>query len=226
MLPLRVVQLANSLIVLVCAIAGRVNLPGFMSALHAQDIILVASITQASTTVILMLMFYVFKLGGKVVVVTTTVFFEFMNYGLAIAAFVNLMYDFKNEPGGMLDQVCTVDDTVKNPNPGLGCQFYQASVAFMAVSWFLWTISMTWIISQIHKRVRKAQMAKYNPTSKQKEALRDMESQASTYTARYPYTNSPIHEMPTTRLNVGGSTSRPLSSIFSNYGATRHGGRI
>lgn len=29
-------------VVLVCAIAGRVNLPGFMSALHAQDIILVA----------------------------------------------------------------------------------------------------------------------------------------------------------------------------------------
>lgn len=75
MLPLRVVQLANSLIgifplfppgstgfircsafcsffirtimvadglVLVCAVAGRVNLPGFVSAIHAQDIILVA----------------------------------------------------------------------------------------------------------------------------------------------------------------------------------------
>ena len=29
-------------VVLVCAIAGRVNLPGFVSAIHAQDIILVA----------------------------------------------------------------------------------------------------------------------------------------------------------------------------------------
>jgi hypothetical protein len=47
------------------------------------------------------------------------------------------MYDFKNEPGGMLDQVCTVDDTVKNPNAGLGCQFYQASVGFMALSWYI-----------------------------------------------------------------------------------------
>jgi len=226
MLPLRVVQLANSLIVLVCAIAGRVNLPGFVSAIHAQDIILVASIIQASTTVILMFMFYVFKAGGKVAVVTATVFSEFMNYGLAIAGFINLMYDFKNQPAGMLDQVCTVDTTMKNPNPILGCQFYQAAVAFMAVSWFLWTISMTWIISQIHKRVRKAQMAKFNPVSKQKEALREMESQASNYTARYPYTNSPVHEMPTTRLNVGGSTSRPLSSIFSNYGSASRSGRI
>jgi hypothetical protein len=154
------------------------------------------------------------------------------------------MYDFKNQPAGMLDQVCTVDTTMKNPNPILGCQFYQAAVAFMAVSWyipiprllcggcallirrFLWTISMTWIISQIHKRVRKAQMAKFNPVSKQKEALREMESQASNYTARYPYTNSPVHEMPTTRLNVGGSTSRPLSSIFSNYGSASRSGRI
>lgn len=30
------------MVVVVCAIAGRVNLPGFVSAIHAQDIILVA----------------------------------------------------------------------------------------------------------------------------------------------------------------------------------------
>ena len=47
------------------------------------------------------------------------------------------MYDFKNQPAGMLDQVCTVDTTMKNPNPILGCQFYQAAVAFMAVSWYI-----------------------------------------------------------------------------------------
>jgi hypothetical protein len=88
---------------------------------------------------------------------------------------------------------------------------------------------MTWIISQIHKRVRKAQMSKTpgGALSKQKEALRDMESQASNYTSRYPYTNSPVpHEMPTTRLNVGGSNARPLSSIFANYGAAAKAGRI
>jgi hypothetical protein len=51
--------------------------------------------------------------------------------------FINMMYDFKSEPAGLLDQVCSVDTTINNPSPALGCQFYQASVGFMAFSWYL-----------------------------------------------------------------------------------------
>jgi len=73
---------------------------------------------------------------------------------------------------------------------------------------------MTWILSQIHKRIRKAQMLKYSHYSeysaKQPDImLRDLsvsmvggggqraelESQGSTYTGRYPYTTSPVNDM-------------------------------
>ena len=92
--------------------------------------------------------------------------------------------------------VCALDDYVNNPNPELGCNFYQAGLAFSAFSWyyisrtssdvirFLWTISMTWIISRIHKRVRKNQMDKdMSWKGKDKEFVdgRDLESQGSTF---------------------------------------------
>ena len=69
--------------------------------------------------------------------------------------------------------VCALNDNINNPNPELGCNFYQAGIAFSAFCWyfvssetssntyrFLCTISMTWIVSRIHKRVRKNQMDK------------------------------------------------------------------
>jgi len=223
MLPLRCVQLVNSLIVLMCAIAGRVNVPTFASHVGSPEILLGASCVHVLTTITLMLMFYVFKWGGKVAVVAMTVLFEVVNYGLSIASFVNLIYDFDFSTAGVMESVCGYGDTINNPNPVIGCQFYQAGVAFTAVGWFLWTISMTWIISQIHKRVRKAQMAKYNSPSlsRQKEAALkrlDMESQNDTYNSRYPFTNSPIPPANGSKYSTTGSgPSRPLSSIWSQY---------
>ena len=105
-----------------------------------------------------------------------------------------------------------LSDTINNPDPAYGCKLYKIAVSFSGVGWFLWTISMTWILSQIHKRIRKAQMLKYAHYSEYSAKqpaimLRDLtvsmvgdqrpelESQGSSYAQRYPFTNSPVNEM-------------------------------
>jgi len=120
-----------------------------------------------------------------------------------------MMYDISNTTKS-LDSVCRLSDTINNPNPAFGCTLYRVGVSFSGVGWFLWTISMTWILSQIHKRIRKAQMLKYSHYSEYSAEqpaimLRDLpmvggqraelESQGSTYTTRYPFTNSPVNDM-------------------------------
>jgi hypothetical protein len=92
----------------------------------------------------------------------------------------------------------------------LGCQFYQASLGFSAFGWFspayspflrnancrfLWTISMTWNISRIHKLIRKKQMRRINSDEKEFVNRADMESQASQYANRAHFTNSPLHDV-------------------------------
>jgi len=198
MLPLRIVQLVCSLIVLCCAIAGRVYLPNFASAIKSPEIMIVSGVVHVLTTVLLLLMFYVLKVGSKVSVVSLTVLFEFLNYGSSIASFVNMVHDFQFGEDKKGD-VCALDDFVNNPNPVLGCNLYQASIGFSAFCWFLWTISMTWIISRIHKRVRTTQMARDKSVAgKDKEYINraDLESQGSTYASRNHLTNSPIEKYP------------------------------
>jgi hypothetical protein len=58
---------------------------------------------------------------------------------------------------------------------------------------------MTWIVSRIHKRVRKAQMERWR-VGKEDQALtnRTLESQGSNYGNQFP--NSPLHE-PTTQYS-------------------------
>lgn len=61
---------------------------------------------------------------------------------------------------------------------------------------------MTWIISRIHKRVRKNQMEKdMSWKGKEKEFVdgRDLESQGSTYVQRNLFTNTPLHEVTSSR---------------------------
>lgn len=133
--------------------------------------------------------------------------FEVSNYGIAIASFVNMMYDFQFSVPGTYDQVCQLADPVNNPDPLVGCHFFQAGVSFAALSWyslslmphrpayaerFLWTISMTWIVSRIHKRIRKGQMDGNRYTGKDNERV--LESQGSTY-SRNHFTNSPLHDV-------------------------------
>jgi hypothetical protein len=47
------------------------------------------------------------------------------------------MYDFDFSAAGVMESVCNYDDKTHNPNPIVGCQFYQAGVAFSAVGWSL-----------------------------------------------------------------------------------------
>jgi hypothetical protein len=106
-------------------------------------------------------MFNVFKLGSKVAVVAITrmCFFGFAliyhsafrdsqlrlshhgvlsrETGHRLLRFINLMYDFGFSAGKKLSDVCRLDDTVNNPNPSLGCDFYRASLAFDVLSWFV-----------------------------------------------------------------------------------------
>jgi len=55
---------------------------------------------------------------------------------------------------------------------------------------FLWTISMTWIISRIHKRTRKSQMERNRYAGKE----RVLDSQGSTF-SRNHFTNSPLNDV-------------------------------
>jgi len=208
--PLRLIQLTNSMIVLGLAILGRITVPTFASSINAPDILLAAAIVHTSTTILLLLIYYVFKLGGKVAVVAATVLFELINYGMSIASFVNMIYDFKFSAGGNLS-VCMLDDIIDNPAPSVGCNSYRAAAAFCALSWFLWTFSMTYIISQIHKRVRKSQMQGYIQIPKGKEAGRgDIESRMST---RSPFNH--IHGSPSD-ATTATSPSSPLSAEFGS----------
>lgn len=90
---------------------------------------------------------------------------------------------------------------------------------------------MTWVISQIHKSIRKQQMGQLTSKSlyKQKEILaraemeREMESQASNYSRQY--NGSPIHLHDRERYvgtmpgpNNLPQNQRPISSYFNSYG--------
>jgi len=112
-------------------------------------------------------------------------------------------FDFSSKP---TDEICAYNDTVNNPNPKMGCQFYQAALGFSGFGWYppcgkptnfrlLWTVSMTWNISRIHKFVRKQQMGRINEPEKEFANRRDMESQGSTYASRNHFTNSPLHDV-------------------------------
>jgi len=207
--PLRLIQLANSLIVLGLAIVGRITLPKFVSSLDSPDILLAAGAVHASTTILLILIYYVFKLGGRVAIVAITVLFEFLNYGMSIASFVNMIYDFKFSAGSL--SMCMLDDLVNNPAPAVGCKAYRGATAFCALSWFLWTFSMTYIISQIHKRVRKAQMQGYVHLPKGKEPgihRPDLESRG---TNRSPFNH--IHGAPSD-ATTGTYPSSPTEAVF------------
>jgi hypothetical protein len=53
-----------------------------------------------------------------------------------IVRFVNMIYDFQFTVPGKYDQVCQLADPINNPNPLVGCHFFQAGVAFAALSWY------------------------------------------------------------------------------------------
>jgi hypothetical protein len=46
-----------------------------------------------------------------------------------------MMHDFQFAENKRA-KVCALDDYVNNPNPEIGCNFYQAGIAFSAVSWY------------------------------------------------------------------------------------------
>jgi len=193
LLPLRLVQLVCASIVLMCAIVGRVNLPHFASAISSPTILLIAGIVHVGSVICLIFMFHIFKLSKRhPVVEAVTVAFEVSNYGIAIASFVNMMYDFQFSVPGTYGQVCQLTDSIHNSDPIVGCHFFQAGVSFAAISWFLWTISMTWIVSRIHKRTRKGQMERNRYTGKENERV--LESQGSTF-SRNHFTNSPLNDV-------------------------------
>lgn len=61
---------------------------------------------------------------------------------------------------------------------------------------------MTWIISRIHKRVRKSQMDRdMSWKGKEKEFVdeRELESQGSTYVSRNQFPNTPLHDVTSNR---------------------------
>jgi len=210
--PLRLIQWVNSMIILSLAVLGHITLPEFASPVNAPDIVLAAASVHFLTTTLLLAMIYVFKLGGKVAVVAMTVLFDFVNYGLAIASFVNLIYDFKFSAGGESD-VCRLNDLVNNPAPLVGCNSYRAAAAFCAVSWFLWTLSMSYIISQIHKRVRKQQMKGYLPITKGKEpGGPDLESRASN--------GSPFSHIQGAPSDASSAATNPTSPMEALFGRT------
>jgi len=45
-----------------------------------------------------------------------------------------MVYDFDFSEKS-LAEVCEYNDTINNPNPVLGCHFYQAALGFSAFSW-------------------------------------------------------------------------------------------
>ena len=139
---------------------------------------------------------------------------------ILIYRFVNMIYDFKFSAGSL--SMCMLDDLVNNPAPAVGCKAYRGATAFCALSWyyhdshslmfrFLWTFSMTYIISQIHKRVRKAQMQGYVHLPKGKEPgihRPDLESRG---TNRSPFNH--IHGAPSD-ATTGTYPSSPTEAVF------------
>lgn len=73
----------------------------------------------------------VLKLGNKYCFVRVLLFVV-----LRYFRFVNMMYDFQFS-AGKRDDVCQLSDLVNNPNPELGCNFFQASIAFSAFTWYV-----------------------------------------------------------------------------------------
>ena len=55
---------------------------------------------------------------------------------LTFDRFVNMMYDFQFSAPGKYDQVCQLADPINNPDPIVGCRFFQAGVSFAAISWY------------------------------------------------------------------------------------------
>lgn len=47
-----------------------------------------------------------------------------------------MAYDF-DFGVGKTDEVCALDDLVNNPNPELGCNLFQAGIAFSGFSWYV-----------------------------------------------------------------------------------------